>query len=69
MLYVWLDTPATALHSGLSEAFFEKKRCVGGGPEFVKIGRRVLYRRDLLDAWLNEHMRRSTSDRGGGDGG
>ena len=67
MAYVWLDTPATALHSKTSESYFEKLKCVGGGPPFVKIGRRVLYRLDLLDAWLNEHLRLSTSDRGGAE--
>lgn len=27
-------------------------RCDGKGPEFVKIGRRVLYRRDAISAWI-----------------
>ncbi|TAH67629.1 MAG: DNA-binding protein [Rhodopseudomonas palustris] len=27
-------------------------RCDGKGPEYVKIGRRVLYRRDAISSWL-----------------
>lgn len=36
----------------------------GGGPRFIKAGRRVVYRRRDLDAWLAERERASTSDRG-----
>jgi len=29
-------------------------RCKGGGPVFQRIGRRVMYRRRAIDAWLKE---------------
>lgn len=39
-------------------------RVVGGGPAFVKIGSKVLYRREDLLAFMNARLRRSTSDDG-----
>lgn len=29
-----------------------RRRCEGGGPAYVKLGGRVLYRRADLDAWI-----------------
>ena len=29
-----------------------KKRCIGGGPRFVKVGKRVFYQKADLDAWI-----------------
>jgi predicted DNA-binding transcriptional regulator AlpA len=56
------DTPEAAeyVHSGQST--LEKKRLTGGGPTFIKLGRKVVYRRSDLDAWLNARRRRSTSE-------
>lgn len=34
----------------------------GGGPDFFKDGRRVLYPEDRLLAWINSQVRKSTSD-------
>jgi hypothetical protein len=36
----------------------------GGGPPFYKFGRKVVYREDELQAWMNEQRRASTSDYG-----
>lgn len=33
----------------------------GEGPDFVKMGRRVVYERETLDAWLVSNRRRSTA--------
>lgn len=48
--------------SGLAPAILETLRSRGGGPPFVKLGRRVVYRREDLDSWLEERVRKSTSD-------
>lgn len=32
-------------------------RHIGSGPPSVKVGRRVLYRRDALEAWIRERER------------
>ncbi len=37
-------------------------RVTGGGPEFVKLGSRVVYRTTSIRAFLNERQRRSTSE-------
>ena len=59
-----LRTQEAASYCGSSASTFEKLRLKGGGPVFVKIGRRVVYRQDDLDAWLIANTRVSTSDPG-----
>ncbi len=59
-----LSTPWAAEYLGLSPATLEALRSRGGGPAFAKLGRRVVYRREDLDAWLAERRRKSTSDDG-----
>lgn len=57
-----LDTKKAAAYVDLSESTLNKKRVYGGGPKFLKLGRRVTYDTDDLDAWLDENRRASTSD-------
>jgi len=59
-----LTTVLAASYLGLSPATLETLRTRGGGPPFVKLGRRVVYRRTDLDEWLAHRTRRSTSDPG-----
>jgi predicted DNA-binding transcriptional regulator AlpA len=47
-----------------SQSFLNKLRCSGGGPSFVRIGRRIGYLQQDLDEWLLARRRRSTSDSG-----
>ena len=58
-----LRTPEAADYCGSSASTFEKLRLFGGGPRFVKLGRRVVYDPSDLDAWLDANRRKSTSDR------
>jgi hypothetical protein len=51
-----------AAHLRVSRSFLAKKRCAGGGPAFVKIGRRVLYRLSDLEEFTERGKRRSTSE-------
>ena len=60
-----LKSEAAAHYLGLSTRFLEKLRLTGGGPRFVKVGRRVLYRREDLDRFLEERTVSSTSELGG----
>jgi len=49
----------------IAPATLAKLRSLGGGPEFNKSGRAVLYQRDALDAWAQTRLgapRCSTSD-------
>ncbi|MFT8481168.1 helix-turn-helix domain-containing protein [Gluconobacter oxydans] len=47
---------------GVSIRTLEKYRCTGGGPPFLKVGSRVLYLREDVEAWLQRHRCRNTSD-------
>lgn len=57
-----LSTSEAATYCGGSASTFEKLRCFGGGPAYVKLGRRVAYSADDLDAWIASNRRRSTSE-------
>ncbi|MBR7618122.1 DNA-binding protein [Phenylobacterium sp. 20VBR1] len=57
---------AASQHVGLSVSTLNKLRVFGGGPVFLKLGRRVVYDLADLDAWLATKRRRSTSDAGQG---
>ena len=59
-----LPTREAANYLGLSHRTLEGMRCRGGGPAFLKLGRRVLYRQVDLDAWVESNLRTSTSDPG-----
>jgi predicted DNA-binding transcriptional regulator AlpA len=47
---------------GLAVSTLGKLRCWGGGPEFLKLGRKVAYRRAALDEWLAARAASNTSD-------
>jgi len=57
-----LNTREAARHLGLATATLAKMRCWGGSPIFMRLGRKIVYRRDDLDAWLNARRATSTSD-------
>lgn len=59
-----LSVEMAANYTGLSASTLNKLRVFGGGPIFLKLGRRVAYDIADLDAWLAERRRRSTSDGG-----
>ena len=54
-----------AKYLGLQTQTLAKMRWSGDSPPFFKVGRRVLYEREELDAWLAQRKRQSTSDAGG----
>ena len=56
------QTKEAADYANVSSSYFNKLRCYGGGPKYLKIGRRVIYEQADLDAWLNAHKRASTSE-------
>ena len=57
-----MRTPDAARYLNVSSSLLEKMRVAGGGPNYSKVGRAVLYRRPSLDVWLIEQERRNTSD-------
>ncbi|ALR19655.1 MULTISPECIES: AlpA family transcriptional regulator [Sphingobium] len=62
----YLKTPDAAIHLGLSARTLEKHRCYGTGPVFRRLGGRIVYAIDDLEAWAALGTRRSTSDPGTG---
>jgi hypothetical protein len=57
-------THDAAAFLGLSGRTLEKHRCTGTGPVFRKLGGRVVYAIEDLEAWAAERRRNSTSDPG-----
>src|SRR5690349_12803443 len=52
----------------LSERTLERHRLTGTGPKFVRLGRRVLYRREDVEAWVASNICRSNSEADAMDG-
>jgi predicted DNA-binding transcriptional regulator AlpA len=50
----WLTTAELPGYTGLSASLFEKLRAQGCGPPYVKIGRAVRYRAELVDCWMTK---------------
>ncbi len=62
----YLKTPDAATLLGLSPRTLEKHRCYGTGPVYRKLGGRVVYAIDDLEAWATLGTRSSTFDPGVG---
>ena len=58
----FLSNAQAAIFLNLSPRTLEKLRVVGGGPQFRKLGRRVLYAVEELEAWAALRRCDSTSD-------
>jgi predicted DNA-binding transcriptional regulator AlpA len=59
-----LRTPDAARLVGLSIRTLEKHRIYGTGPRYSKLGGRVVYRLEDLQAWVDAGAKASTSDPG-----
>ena len=60
----YLRTPEAARFLGLSGRTLEKQRTYGTGPVYRKLGGRIVYALEDLQAWADRGTRRSTSDPG-----
>ncbi|KQB87063.1 helix-turn-helix transcriptional regulator [Corynebacterium lowii] len=58
-----LTTTQVAAKTGISESTLRYFRANGKGPECGKIGRRVMYRPEDVDAWIAQQM--ESTARGG----
>ena len=63
----YLRTPEAARFLGLSGRTLEKHRTYGTGPRYSKIGGRVVYAVEDLQAWVGRGEKTSTSDDTGDD--
>ena len=61
---ILMTTEEAALYVRLSPRTLERYRVTGEGPRFLKLGRLVFNRRSDVDEWLENTVRRSTSDPG-----
>jgi predicted DNA-binding transcriptional regulator AlpA len=62
----YLRTPEAARFLGLSPRTLEKHRTYGTGPRYLKLGGRVVYTLEDLQAWAARGLKSSTSDPGVG---
>lgn len=60
----YLNTRDAARYVGLAASTLKRYRLSGEGPVFHRLGGRVRYRREDLDAWAAERRRVSTVDDG-----
>jgi predicted DNA-binding transcriptional regulator AlpA len=60
----YLRTPEASRFVGLSIRTLEKHRIYGTGPRYSKLGGRVVYRVEDLQAWVDSAAKASTSDPG-----
>jgi predicted DNA-binding transcriptional regulator AlpA len=60
----YLRTPEAARFVGLSIRTLETHRTYGTGPRYSKLGGRVVYRLEDLQAWVERGAKASTSDPG-----
>ncbi len=58
----FLKTPEAASFLGLSQRTLEKHRTYGTGPTYRKLGGRVVYAVEELQAWADRGVATSTSD-------
>lgn len=57
-----LDRKQVSKKTKLSVSTLAKKAMTGDGPPMRKIGRRVIYIEEEVDAWMDLHLRTSTSE-------
>lgn len=57
-----LNASDTAKLLGLSTSTLAKMRLYGTGPGYSKLGRRVVYRPEELEAWIAANRFQSTSE-------
>ena len=58
----YLDTKGAAAYLDCSPSFLNQRRVRGDGPQYIKLGHSVRYKRDDLDAWMDENGCQSTSE-------
>ena len=56
------EQAARLIHPEMSPRTLERWRLNGQGPRFIKVGRRVAYRLDAIEQYLDAQTRRHTSN-------
>jgi excisionase family DNA binding protein len=58
----FLTTNEAASYLRVSKSYLDKLRVYGGGPKFLRFGRKILYRQSELNLWAEERCFGSTSE-------
>lgn len=59
----YLRTKGAAEYLGVGQSTLERKRIEGTGPQFRRLGQRIVtYAIDDLDAWASQEIRNSTAE-------
>jgi predicted DNA-binding transcriptional regulator AlpA len=58
----YVDVRTLAEITGISASTWNKRRLTGDTPTYTKIGKSVRYHIPTVKAWMDERMRRSTSE-------
>jgi excisionase family DNA binding protein len=58
----WLFDKDAAEYIGVATSTLAKWRITGEGPKYARVGKRVLYLREDLDAWMKDQRVSSTAE-------
>ena len=58
-----LTPEQAAKYLGFTDGWLAKLRMRGGGPKYVRLGRKCRYTRPDLDAWISAHRVGNTSEK------
>ncbi len=58
----YFTTEGASKNYKLSQSYLAKLRHFGGGPEYIKVGKRILYSQQNFESWLKKKERSTTSD-------
>ena len=58
----YFDTAEAEKRYPISGSYLAKLRVYGGGPSYIRCGRRVLYDTTSFEQWLESHRRKNTSE-------
>ena len=59
--FIWLRVKDLSAYTGYGISTLNHLRQRGDGPPYVLRAQHILYRKDLVDKWLNDGMQKSTS--------
>ena len=62
-MHIVFDQKRLASRLGISTRTLERYRVAGTGPRYVKIGKLVRYLETDVDAWIEQNLAQSTSER------
>lgn len=58
----FLSPKQAASYLRVSKSYLDKLRVYGGGPKFLRFGRKILYRKFELNGWAEQRCFSSTSE-------